>query len=427
MLRYYGRPEFADGVWCGVELDKPEGKNNGSKHGIRYFTCELAYGAFVPAGKVELDTTRRSRSRPNSRPGSRPNSRPSSAERGKAARSDASSATGVRPTAVQHELARLAQPPVTERLTKRKAAQSSVTNWRQPLKAFAAQSKDDASVSKRGAKVPAVAFRTGGSGGMHRAASSENLRGLKELSDQNKSVKKSSSERNLREGNTLPRMAGKSSSKKSRPSLQNVFPSEKEAGAQAWPQVSTPKNDENDGSEAVDGTVSSSHSSDSSSRAPSPQSSANNGFVATPDMPLNSGLATHASQLAESEKHSVGLCQVPSPEAGRSKQCYQNSTSGGVTLAHPLSQAAGQPEGPATPQAVLQLLTQLVQQNQDLRQRQGVANTVGVMYSCKYILTCSVAMQMCWSRSWRPVLGSGRQQWVLSSSAWRKVCQQAML
>ena len=37
-LRFYGRPKFASGVWCGLELDKPEGKNNGTKFGVHYFT-----------------------------------------------------------------------------------------------------------------------------------------------------------------------------------------------------------------------------------------------------------------------------------------------------------------------------------------------------------------------------------------------------
>ena len=29
-LRYLGQPQFAAGVWCGVELDEPMGKNDGS-------------------------------------------------------------------------------------------------------------------------------------------------------------------------------------------------------------------------------------------------------------------------------------------------------------------------------------------------------------------------------------------------------------
>lgn len=44
VLRFIGRVEFADGVWLGVELRKPNGKNDGSVEGKRYFTCKPKYG-----------------------------------------------------------------------------------------------------------------------------------------------------------------------------------------------------------------------------------------------------------------------------------------------------------------------------------------------------------------------------------------------
>ena len=72
VLRYVGEPEFASGLWVGVELDQPTGKNNGSVHGIRYFTCEMYYGIFVRAERVELDD----RPPPKIRPGHHSNSRP---------------------------------------------------------------------------------------------------------------------------------------------------------------------------------------------------------------------------------------------------------------------------------------------------------------------------------------------------------------
>lgn len=34
-LRYMGPTEFAAGEWCGVELDEPRGKNDGSVEGKR--------------------------------------------------------------------------------------------------------------------------------------------------------------------------------------------------------------------------------------------------------------------------------------------------------------------------------------------------------------------------------------------------------
>ncbi|XP_065204840.1 CAP-Gly domain-containing linker protein 1-like isoform X2 [Planococcus citri] len=52
ILRYYGNTEFGAGLWCGVELDDPLGKNNGSVAGVRYFDCAPKFGLFVPAEKV---------------------------------------------------------------------------------------------------------------------------------------------------------------------------------------------------------------------------------------------------------------------------------------------------------------------------------------------------------------------------------------
>lgn len=35
ILRYRGATEFAPGEWCGIELDDPLGKNNGTVEGIK--------------------------------------------------------------------------------------------------------------------------------------------------------------------------------------------------------------------------------------------------------------------------------------------------------------------------------------------------------------------------------------------------------
>ncbi|XP_061751718.1 CAP-Gly domain-containing linker protein 3-like isoform X3 [Nerophis ophidion] len=45
-LRFCGSTEFSEGLWAGVELDKPEGKNDGSVAGIQYFTCQFKHGGF---------------------------------------------------------------------------------------------------------------------------------------------------------------------------------------------------------------------------------------------------------------------------------------------------------------------------------------------------------------------------------------------
>ncbi|NXG77419.1 CE350 protein, partial [Baryphthengus martii] len=51
-LRFKGLTKFAKGFWAGVELDKPEGNNNGTYDGIKYFDCEEKHGIFAPPQKI---------------------------------------------------------------------------------------------------------------------------------------------------------------------------------------------------------------------------------------------------------------------------------------------------------------------------------------------------------------------------------------
>lgn len=47
-LRFCGSTEFSGGLWAGVELDKPEGKNDGSVAGVQYFNCRNKHGRSRP-------------------------------------------------------------------------------------------------------------------------------------------------------------------------------------------------------------------------------------------------------------------------------------------------------------------------------------------------------------------------------------------
>ncbi|NXI94686.1 CE350 protein, partial [Psophia crepitans] len=51
-LRFKGLTKFAKGFWAGVELDKPEGNNNGTYDGIKYFDCREKHGIFASPQKI---------------------------------------------------------------------------------------------------------------------------------------------------------------------------------------------------------------------------------------------------------------------------------------------------------------------------------------------------------------------------------------
>lgn len=51
-LRFCGTTEFASGQWAGIELDEPEGKNNGSVGRVQYFKCAPKYGYLVLATRL---------------------------------------------------------------------------------------------------------------------------------------------------------------------------------------------------------------------------------------------------------------------------------------------------------------------------------------------------------------------------------------
>uniref|UniRef100_A0A8D8QNR4 CAP-Gly domain-containing linker protein 1 n=2 Tax=Cacopsylla melanoneura TaxID=428564 RepID=A0A8D8QNR4_9HEMI len=54
ILQFVGTTQFGGGIWCGVELDVPDGLNDGSVGNTRYFTCKTHHGIFAPIEKVKL-------------------------------------------------------------------------------------------------------------------------------------------------------------------------------------------------------------------------------------------------------------------------------------------------------------------------------------------------------------------------------------
>ncbi|XP_058451101.1 restin homolog isoform X3 [Malaya genurostris] len=59
ILKYLGETQFANGTWCGIQLDEASGKNDGSVDGVKYFDCPDKCGIFVPIAKVTLSPSSR--------------------------------------------------------------------------------------------------------------------------------------------------------------------------------------------------------------------------------------------------------------------------------------------------------------------------------------------------------------------------------
>ncbi|XP_071770328.2 kinesin-like protein KIF13B isoform X3 [Centroberyx gerrardi] len=60
-VRYVGPTDFAEGVWVGVELEVPAGKNDGSVNGKHYFHCNPGYGVLVRPDRVSRGGSKRRR------------------------------------------------------------------------------------------------------------------------------------------------------------------------------------------------------------------------------------------------------------------------------------------------------------------------------------------------------------------------------
>ena len=53
IVRFVGPTEFKEGIWVGIELNEPSGKNDGSVLGKHYFNCPPKFGLFAMPHKVQ--------------------------------------------------------------------------------------------------------------------------------------------------------------------------------------------------------------------------------------------------------------------------------------------------------------------------------------------------------------------------------------
>lgn len=54
VVGFIGTTQFAKGVWVGVILETPEGKNDGTVSGVQYFECATNHGLFTRLQKLKL-------------------------------------------------------------------------------------------------------------------------------------------------------------------------------------------------------------------------------------------------------------------------------------------------------------------------------------------------------------------------------------
>ncbi|CAJ1359574.1 unnamed protein product [Effrenium voratum] len=67
-VRFNGSTQFAEGEWLGVELDQPQGKNDGTVRGVAYFSCPPLHGLFARPGNLVLDQSAASSTSPTTTP-----------------------------------------------------------------------------------------------------------------------------------------------------------------------------------------------------------------------------------------------------------------------------------------------------------------------------------------------------------------------
>ena len=88
VVRFVGETSFSAGLWVGVALDEPNGKNDGSVQGTQYFDCDPGHGLFLKPAKIAEILEEPTPKAPERR--SIPNGRPATAATGTAPKAKSS-------------------------------------------------------------------------------------------------------------------------------------------------------------------------------------------------------------------------------------------------------------------------------------------------------------------------------------------------
>eukprot|EP00007_Cunea_sp_BSH-02190019_P006219 CAMPEP_0174232740 /NCGR_PEP_ID=MMETSP0417-20130205/2950_1 /TAXON_ID=242541 /ORGANISM="Mayorella sp, Strain BSH-02190019" /LENGTH=1256 /DNA_ID=CAMNT_0015310841 /DNA_START=98 /DNA_END=3865 /DNA_ORIENTATION=- len=142
IVRFVGPIKQAKGTWVGVELDRPEGRNDGSIKGDRYFQCEPKYGCFVKEGSL-LDPPPLTSS---------PSSPSSSTDTAKIVPAEAATASPTAPAASHRRTSSDSKPSTSSaehRRTPSSSSSGNVSHRRTPSSSSGSSSSSSGNVSHR--------------------------------------------------------------------------------------------------------------------------------------------------------------------------------------------------------------------------------------------------------------------------------------
>jgi len=114
-IRYIGTPKFKPGIWYGIELESPNGKNNGTVDKHQYFQCTDKHGSFVQVESLQLSEEQK------------PQSKPSSAKASNTTASSAKKTTKVEPKSTSTTTSTTTKPATTSKSTSTTTTSTSTT------------------------------------------------------------------------------------------------------------------------------------------------------------------------------------------------------------------------------------------------------------------------------------------------------------